>query len=65
MEYMFLGMTFLINLASAFWVAHVGVCRGVKYSHAFWATFLLGPMVGLLYVLVKIQGPKCKDDCDC
>lgn len=65
MEYMILGMTFLVNLLSAFWVAHLGKCRGVKWSHSFWSTFLLGPIVGLLYVMIKMNTPKCSVDCDC
>lgn len=65
MEYLFLGMAFLVNFLSAFWVAHIGACRGVRWAYAFWSTFLLGPVVGLLYVLVKSLTPRCGAKCDC
>jgi hypothetical protein len=59
MEILFFALFVIYSLITALWVANLAESKGIEFLNAFLVSFFLGPIIGLLYVVVKSLDSNC------
>lgn len=57
---LFIVLGILYTLLTALWIGNLSESKGHSFMRAFLVALLLGPIIGLLYVVINTLDSKCQ-----